>query len=1339
MSNFAQGDSRVLSLKGWVKEFLMGKHSIRKNAINVYTRWVHLCSLLVAFAFILVSVMGFRTAFANDKYPSYTIKAGSYNGLTVSEENASIIGVIDEVDYKPIYCIEIGSPYKLYDGKWVTVPSYTRYATTIAKLIQYYRNDMSVETQGSIAYEIHNRFDVNPDLWDKYKGLGFVEISNSDLMKQANNLWEYAEQKVAEDIRIENHYTNGKRAGVLKVAVLNNRYGTRYVDGAHFKIESTNKLVHFDYGNTQTFEGTSKDDEISLPWTADGDGKANFKVYIEEPYLERWESSGQDVIRYGGYNWVEKKSVEFDVQKHLIVKLSSEMLTKELHVGDLVVNNVSLSTLGFDDWIEGMNVLAKGYYFVGDSKNILKQFKPEKDETASNYVNRLRGTGSLRQVAAAEANFTNARQKIAVVAKKATGDLTSKELDEAPRYKVDENDAGMFGSWVWVISLSDQKDPAKSDEENKNKLDWFTGDYIDGLGGSVYSAVHQGKAKIFHDSVVKQNVVGLGEDIVGTVSVGGLPKDYGDFSGNEEYGFNSDAKSHIRVWWAGDGGDNLVRGANDKYRPGAEGESKKAEPKEDSHHHLIADWEVPAKNGVYTIGGGKIRFRSAEELDKNKPGEVIKDIINIQANKISNSGWYVFVYSFPGSSRARAFTSDYDDVWNRTLVEPVSQEELNPASITTDVSSSMIVAGEKFHDTAHIVGNVPRGSYVLFNAYSHANVVDPTVQKGSENTNSSGSNPNGSSKDNKVVNTVSLDSNSESKSDTVKQLMIDKGERIVKQNRVNITDEQADNSSKTQIDVDSVSVSVSHGATVYWKAELYDSRGKPLASHALGVENETVHVVSDQIGSKLDNKTHSVGEPIRDTVFISEPLPEGSYVEFTAWDAVDGAHSDSDTAILDHRRVNIPKEAVEHIKKGGSITVVSPQARASREGLVYWKAELFDSSGKPIVRGKNNGEPHVKKPENNDPSKEKEHESGNVTIVNNPDSGSVTVVNNPSGKENNPSKPGSTSGSGSVSGSTNTGGSSSGVTTGGTDVVSGSTTGTGNSTGGTTGGTTGSATGGTTGSTGNTSSGSTVNGGNVGVKPGSSGVTTNNPSSGSTNPSGGSVSTGDNKNNGSENGGSKGQDKKNPQANTTDPNKTTGSTDVHDSKGDKKSGEGNKGEGSSENTDTGSTSENNGGSTTTVNVIGSDKDKGKTVTVKDIANIVDHNNNVDKKENKISDTDSSLDVFSRNIHLLNSILQNSSFGEASEKSKLVKNLDKTKQISFKSNDKNAYSDDSSYENELDKSNSSLAHTGSSLSVVVIMMSTVLMLSLVLLLSKFNADEKRRNMRRILRLRHYKMC
>ena len=114
-------------------------------------------------------------------------------------------------------------------------------------------------------------------------------------------------------------------------------------------------------------------------------------------------------------------------------------------------------------------------------------------------------------------------------------------------------------------------------------------------------------------------------------------------------------------------------------------------------------------------------------------------------------------------------------------------------------------------------------------------------------------------------------------------------------------------------------------------------------------------------------------------------------------------------------------------------------------------------------------------------------------------------------------------------------------------------------------------------------------------------------------------------------------------------------------------------------------------------------------------------------------------MFSRNIHLLNSILQNSSFGEVSEKSKLVKNLDKTKQISFKSNDKNAYSDDSSYENELDKSNSSLAHTGSSLSVVVIMMSTVLMLSLVLLLSKFNADEKRRNMRRILRLRHYKMC
>lgn len=72
------------------------------------------------------------------------------------------------------------------------------------------------------------------------------------------------------------------------------------------------------------------------------------------------------------------------------------------------------------------------------------------------------------------------------------------------------------------------------------------------------------------------------------------------------------------------------------------------------------------------------------------------------------------------------------------------------------------------------------------------------------------------------------------------------------QSRVNITNKQAEESKKSSISVSSADITLDHEGTVYWKAEVYDAQGNPLATHALGVEGETVQVSGGEDRSKND-------------------------------------------------------------------------------------------------------------------------------------------------------------------------------------------------------------------------------------------------------------------------------------------------------------------------------------------------------------------------------------------------------------------------------------------------------------------------------------------------------
>ncbi|RIY24399.1 peptidase, partial [Bifidobacteriaceae bacterium NR021] len=600
------------------------------------------------------------------------------------------------------YCIEAGADFKRDSDDWRQ--ELGKDYRIAAKMIKTYSNNSDPISQASVAFTMHDHFDLTKDEWKKAVDNGFEDVSTDTLKKNAKNWWEEAERNTPMTLDFNQKYTSGKHAGVVRVIVRN-------IDGNPLKdvpirLESENGLVKFN-GGKQSVEVKSKNGAVDIPWSSSGNGSAKVKVGFLAPKAERYYSPKyQDEIRsISDAEYSEK--IVFEVKNSFQPTLTSKVAKHELRVGENVDSTVTSGVREKDSWINGVSLHAQGYYFVGSAKDILQIRQRNNGESAVQYLKRIRALPNLRQVAASRAYFSRANESVNTKAKRANGDISASDLKEAEDYKVADNEAGLFGTWVWIISRDAQK------KEDADKLD---DEVVKVFGSADSTSVYQ--ATISSDVVTKQKIVGIGTEIVSEITVRGLPETYGSFKGNETYGFNGDKKAHIRVWWAGEGSEKSTKKDNEKYMPGSKGEAAEQEPKEDAHHHLIGNWEVPAVNGVYKVGNGSITMRPIAGVNRSSSDpKVLKDNVHIRANKNSESGWYVFVYDFPGSSRALANKSAYNGLWSRALVEP--NVLTTPVSVTTRVSDEKVKAGEKFHDNARITGTLPKGSYVVFSAYEY--------------------------------------------------------------------------------------------------------------------------------------------------------------------------------------------------------------------------------------------------------------------------------------------------------------------------------------------------------------------------------------------------------------------------------------------------------------------------------------------------------------------------------------------------------------------------------------------------------------------------------------------
>lgn len=772
---------------------------------------------------------------------------------------AQLLGVVDRVNGKNTYCIEADTLYTGTAGTWGewtderTKPD----AQRLAWLTDRHNDDRDDLTQAAIAGLIHQKLDPRGNEYlSGIQRLGWADGTSWDTYTaKMNSLWNEAVANTPAGLNMEYQYTQGKRKGTINVGIQNGNGAN--IAGAQYTATLNGPAV-FDQNGKNTISGTTTGSDQHLAWTATGNGEVTYTLSRKIPKAAILSSPNQNLMSPTDPG-TQTSNITFQVRNNFQPTVSTQVSDKIVPKGARVSDKVTSGIKKGDEWVDGVNVTAKGYYYTLDARqaNDLTVLKQDKNEKTADYLNRVAKKYG-NPVATADATFGRVGQEQTVTAKNANGTDYVNPQD------------GRIGTWVWVILKNEQTQP-----------DHITADYVDPFGQTTESDVH--KAAPNHDSTVLEQYTGLNKDIMDTITIGGLPQDYGQFNTNEDYGFGGDVKAKIRVWWAGSGtGD---RTQDEKFKP-----TTQAEPTADANHRLLGEWEVPAGNGTYKVGGGKITFR------QNNTGDakiVVDRGVDIKATTNNESGYYVFIYDFPGSDRAAAFKSAYNDPWERSFVE----ETPHTVDLTSNVSTSEAGQGEEFYDVAHINGQVARGSYVTFTAYD--------AVPGSPNT---------------------------------------AAPKKLDNYRVPVSNEQADASSKKAFDIISPKISTDTVGNVYWKVSLYNEQNELLASHALGIESETVKIIKPKITTQVTKSAVKPGEEFADKATITGKIGRGAYVTFDAYEPVPGDPDTNAGKLVDSARVNITDEQAD--KSGvADITVTSPKTKTDDAGAVYWKASLWSRNG----------------------------------------------------------------------------------------------------------------------------------------------------------------------------------------------------------------------------------------------------------------------------------------------------------------------------------------------------------------------------------------------------------
>lgn len=684
----------------------MGKHGCKGIPIFLRNKRTRMFSLLTALLATIAIVVGNGAinAASADIFAQYYTYSDACSKVSPSRK---IVKKDEDGNY--VFCINTGSTVKA-DSDWRDIPldvnNINEITARIAK--SSIENDFTSQMEAA-AYLIHEHYDEDKRGWEEAKRRGFDGAPN--LKENAEKLWNEVTQKTTKGMGfkiLDPYATYYARSGrvVIDAQGVDGRNVTYGSENTEFKVTAVGDKLRFIKDKKQVKEVKDHIGSYStlygIDWVATGEGEAEIKGEYYIPYLQRKDiGNGAALIRVAKDEKVKEFTNVLTERAHRKFQpsLSSKSTVKELKVGDSVEDTVtsSLKNPTEGEWVSGKDVRARGYYFVGSYNDIMKKRENKKDKVEE-YIKELREDKNIRQVAAADVYFSGENQEVKAVAHEATGDLSKDELASAKVYKVNKDDAGLFGTWVWFIDPGNQKDDVR---------EFIPGKFVEEFGNVNSTVSHKAKISIEHVKNLKNKDT---NDVSDAIVVSGVPKDYGKFDGNTDYGFSKDAKMNIRLWWVGNkdssmSNENMVKLVS----------SSVEEPKEDENHKKIDSWDVPLHNGTYTLGNGKIILthnesnskeagkdsdsednkgsednkenRSAE--NKKEKFEKVGDMIDLLDGNTAKSGMYVFVYEFPGSSRAQEFKTSFNNEDSRSFFD-----RNKPVTVTVNKEENASGKGE---------------------------------------------------------------------------------------------------------------------------------------------------------------------------------------------------------------------------------------------------------------------------------------------------------------------------------------------------------------------------------------------------------------------------------------------------------------------------------------------------------------------------------------------------------------------------------------------------------------------------------------------------------------------
>lgn len=442
--------------------------------------------------------------------------------------------------------------------------------------------------------------------------------------------------------------------------------------------------------------------------------------------------------------------------------------------------------------------------------------------------------------------------------------------------------ANTWGTWVWFIT--------------KDSSQRLSGGAISEFGQRAESTLYPSYPNIW--SEVAEPYAEKGADVRDVLHINGLPNDFGKYKGEGDMGINPDnTQFTMKVFWSGSGKENYED--DKKYVPTSEAEPGEAGGSAlDDNHKLLGTYTFDMREAMKKTSN----FNGALDIPLFGSGGIPAIDGSHPSIKADRSGYYTFVMHYNGENTRVAFKSGvanghtpYNDNFETTLVKPGTTPNI---ALNTNVSKEQVNPGEQFHDVATITGTggsdkgvVDEGSYVEFNAYG------PT-----EGT----------------------------FSPELPDLLTDNNRKVL------LTQEQVDSLKKgNAIDVQSPAVSTTGSGKVYWRATLKDSNGTVLATHALGLKNETVTVKSHSITTKASSQVAYVGEEVSDTIQIQGKLQAGDMAHVEAYDA----NNNKIDAFTED--INLD-DKVDASDWGKTVEVKStPRRMAANYGKVQFKVSLM--------------------------------------------------------------------------------------------------------------------------------------------------------------------------------------------------------------------------------------------------------------------------------------------------------------------------------------------------------------------------------------------------------------